>query len=248
MPPPADAVLPVADIVVGDRARKDTQHHLGALVVSIERFGLLHPVVINTRNELVAGGRRLAAVKRLGWPTVPVRVVAGLDDALTALQAERDENTCREPLCITDQVALGKRIEDLEKPAARGRQKELGRTHGTPSGKLPEGSTGQTRDKVAAALGMSGKTYEKAKQVIEAAEQDPDGMGDLKAELEVPGAKVDPVHKEMKRRKERRVSRGEVRRRLASALAVLVTDPEVVVAADLVRQAIVLLDAARGDI
>jgi hypothetical protein len=38
-----------------------------------------------------------------------------------------------------------------------------------PSGNFPEGSKGRTRDQVAEAIGMSGRTYEKAKKVAEAA-------------------------------------------------------------------------------
>lgn len=42
--------------------------------------------------------RRLAAVKKLGWERVPVRIVETLDDAISALLAEEQENTCREDL------------------------------------------------------------------------------------------------------------------------------------------------------
>ena len=37
----------------------------------------------------------------------------------------------------------------------------------------PPADKGKSRDKVAAAVGMSGETYRKAKAVVEAAEQDP---------------------------------------------------------------------------
>lgn len=49
----------------------------------------------------------------------------------------------------------------LEQPEAARREKAGKR----PCGNLPQGETGKTRDKVAAALGTSGKTYEKAKAV-----------------------------------------------------------------------------------
>jgi hypothetical protein len=68
-------------------------------------------------------------------------------------------------------VAIGKAIEELEKPKAKERQKAgksadghaggRGKRKDKPSGKLPDGLSGQTRDKVAEAVGMSGRTYEK---------------------------------------------------------------------------------------
>ena len=67
----------------------------------------------------------------------------------------------------SEAVEIGKAIEEMERPKAAERRREHGGTSpGKPadntSGNLPEVS-GDTRDKVAEALGMSGKTYEKAK-------------------------------------------------------------------------------------
>jgi ParB family transcriptional regulator, chromosome partitioning protein len=55
----------------------------------------LHPILIDGNGRLVAGARRLAGVRSLGWTDVPVRVVRSLSDAANALRAERDENTER---------------------------------------------------------------------------------------------------------------------------------------------------------
>jgi hypothetical protein len=79
------------------------------------------------------------------------------------LQAELWENTDREPLTPTEAVELGRRIEELERPAAKER-KESNLNKGTesPKGKIStSGNTGKTRDKVGESVGMSGKTYEK---------------------------------------------------------------------------------------
>ena len=43
---------------------------LDDLISSIEEFGLLQPLVINQRNEVVSGNRRLEAIRRLGWEEV----------------------------------------------------------------------------------------------------------------------------------------------------------------------------------
>jgi hypothetical protein len=47
-------------------------------------------------------------------------------------------------------------LEELERPKAKDRKTSGTNQHTEPSGKLPEGSKGQTRDKVGAAIGMSG--------------------------------------------------------------------------------------------
>jgi hypothetical protein len=188
--------LPLEEVIAGERIRASAGD-LTSLAHSIELLGLLHPLVLNSRKELVAGFRRLEAVKKLGWKTVTCRVVETLDDAVGALRAERDENVCRMELTYQEIVNVGRRIEEFEKPKAKQRQKAGG--GGTGSGKLPAPSP-PVRDKVASALGVSGRTYEKAKQVVEAAEAEPAKFGDLPAKLDEQS--VDAAHREMRRRRE----------------------------------------------
>jgi len=64
-------------------------------------------------------------------------------------------------------VELGRKIEAIERPEAAKRKTAGANQHTEPSGNFPEGSKGQTRDKVGEALGVSGKTYEKLKAVKE---------------------------------------------------------------------------------
>src|SRR5262249_22328033 len=66
----------------------------------------------------------------------------------------------------------------------------------------PSGANGKTRDKVAEAVGMSGRTYEKAKQVVEAAKAEPEKFGDLPEAMDKDGS-VHKVHVEMKQRQGR---------------------------------------------
>ena len=44
---------------------------LEPLCESLNRLGLLTPIVVTSDGDLICGKRRLAAVKRLGWQTVP---------------------------------------------------------------------------------------------------------------------------------------------------------------------------------
>jgi ParB family chromosome partitioning protein len=63
---------PFHTITLGERHRRDLGD-LTALVQSIKEVGLLHPVVITSQGQLIAGARRVGACRSLGWPTVPDR-------------------------------------------------------------------------------------------------------------------------------------------------------------------------------
>ena len=61
-------------ISVGSRLRREAGD-IEKLAASIAQLGLLHPIVCTRDGTLIAGERRLMAVKSLGWATVPVHVV-----------------------------------------------------------------------------------------------------------------------------------------------------------------------------
>ena len=197
--------LPISEIVIGERIRKNPTNMLG-LATSISRVGLLHPIVVNSRRELIAGFRRLEAVKKLGWTEIPANVVESLDDAVLALKAELYENTDREMLPPTESLIVGRRIEEMEKPAAKARQKAHGNTapgkmKNTP-GNLPGvcEAEGRVRDKVAEALGVSGSTFDRMKRVATAAEKEPEKFGDLPAKMD--NESVDAAYKELRARRD----------------------------------------------
>ena len=70
-------------------------------------------------------------------------------------------------------VAIGQAMEGRERAQAKERQATGWGDH-SGCGNLPQPDQGKTRDKVAAAVGVSGRTYEKAKQVVEAARAEPE--------------------------------------------------------------------------
>lgn len=181
----------ITRIVVGTRYRHDLGD-VAELAKSIRNLGLLHPVVVTPDGHLIAGQRRLEACRKLGWAEVPVHVVP-LDDLV---RGEHDENAVRKDFLPSEMVAIAQALAPKEREAAKKRQVELGRTHGTPSGKLPEGGTGQTRDKVAAYAGVSGRTLEKAAAVVEAAAREPEKYGHLLAQMDDKGH-VNGVYKRL---------------------------------------------------
>jgi ParB family transcriptional regulator, chromosome partitioning protein len=90
--PPADGyrTVPVAEIIPNpfQPRREFVPEQLAELESSIRENGLLQPLVVRPASpraapgavwELVAGERRLRAVRRLGWPEVPV-IVRDMDD------------------------------------------------------------------------------------------------------------------------------------------------------------------------
>jgi N6-adenosine-specific RNA methylase IME4 len=187
--------MPINQIKIGKRQRK-ALGDIEALARSIADIGLLHPIVIRPDGTLVSGKRRLVACQSLGWTEVPVRVVHGLEDTLRALKAENDENICRKNFLPSEAVAMGEAIEDVERKEARDRLKEGGRLGGKGGGKLPQASTGKTRDRVGAAVGLSGKTYERAKEVVAASAEAPEKFAKLKKAMDRTG-RVNGVYKQL---------------------------------------------------
>lgn len=136
------------------------------LARSIAQQGLINAITVTPSGRLLAGERRLAACRVLGWKTIAARVVDSLDDAAARLRVERDENTERKPMTPEELVRLGQALEELERPKAAERKAsgQFGSVHvnGT-------GERGETRQVVAEALGISATTYERAKTVVKAA-------------------------------------------------------------------------------
>lgn len=162
----ADTVR-VDAIRVEDRARVEYRN-IDTLAGSIETIGLLHPPVVTPDFRLIAGGRRLEAVKALGWERVPVTVVANLNEAATIFQAEADENSEREPLTPSEASALARRIEAALRPLAEARMK----TGKAPGEESSQGTPGKTRDIAAKVAGLSHDTIRKVRHIEEITESE----------------------------------------------------------------------------
>ena len=186
-------------IVIGERVRKD-MGDIDALADSMKRHGLLHPVVVKRDRTLVAGHRRIEAARRLGWKEIPVTMIE-VDDMLAA---ERDENTERKDFTPSEAVAIGRLIEERHKARIAEKRHEVAVEAGkkrqgllTSMSKQPLGAT---RLVAAAAVGMGATTYEKAKDIVDAAESDHEKFGDLPAKMDETG-NVNGTHRELERRR-----------------------------------------------
>lgn len=104
----------IDDVIVKRRIRVNLGN-LTQLSESLRRHGLMNPIVVTKRMELVAGHRRLEAAKRLGWKTIEARIMENLSDE-ARLEMEIDENLHRRPLS-PDELADGySRLSRLKNP------------------------------------------------------------------------------------------------------------------------------------
>lgn len=199
--------VPIKHLKVENRFRK-VLAGIDALAASIKKVGLLHPLVVDENYNVIAGSRRLAAVKKLGWEHVDCHFCSNVNDAVKALIAERDENTCRQQLTPSESVALGKAIEAIEAGKALiRRQQNLFKRQNSGTSETDARENGRTDDKVAAAVGMGRTTYRQAKEVVNAAEANPSLNGVVK-EMDVTG-KVAPAHRKVTAAKAKPSKNGE---------------------------------------
>lgn len=206
----------IDDITIGDRCRKD-MGDIASLANSIQEVGLLQPPVVTPDLQLVAGERRLSALRQLGWTDVPVNVAENLDNAGLLLKAERDENIQRRGLTLGEERSVRKKLAKIYKPDADDRRdrsgskdKETGRF--TTVGHCPDvEEKGRVREKVDEVVGgRSYKTMARAEEVFVAAEEDPEEWGELAEEMDRTGNAAGALNELKKRRKEEdRATRAE---------------------------------------
>jgi hypothetical protein len=121
--------------------------------------------------ELLAATDRAKGTAGLGRPTKGGnRALPPKNDpepTLADLGITKRESA--EAKMLSELDALGLDLEAIERPKAKERQRiRKGKQPGAKSGKLPELS-GDTRDAVGAAVGLSGKSYERGRRTPAAA-------------------------------------------------------------------------------
>ncbi len=94
-------IIPIDDVKINNRIRQDLGD-IDTLAQSIEKMGLIHPVIISEKYELLSGYRRLQACKKLGWDTIQVKIVTIGDDDLKKIDWEYHENIGRKDLSVDE--------------------------------------------------------------------------------------------------------------------------------------------------
>jgi N6-adenosine-specific RNA methylase IME4 len=216
--------LPLDAIRIGERHRRDLGDITG-LALSIESVGLLHPIVVKPDGTLIAGGRRLAACRKLGWAEIPVTEV----DLDQVVRGELAENADRKDFLPSEIYAIRKALAPIEEAAAKERQRIHGGTApGIHSAKVSQSDapTGPQRsvDKIGAVANVSGRQVEKIAKVVEAAEREPEKFGPLVDEMDRTG-RVHGVYKKLVTAQKAEAIAAEPQPLPAGPFRVIVADP-----------------------
>ncbi|MCB1156709.1 MAG: ParB N-terminal domain-containing protein [Leptospiraceae bacterium] len=103
----------VSDVRVKHRIRKSTGD-LEGLKESINRVGLLQPILIDLDNNLVSGYRRLEAVKLLGWEQIDARFI-DVQNPKNRIILELEENIHRKDFSEEEKENAQKLVEKIDK-------------------------------------------------------------------------------------------------------------------------------------
>lgn len=178
---------------------------------SIEAAGVLQPAVVSAgpacKGEIADGILRLELCAELGLPCPleqqPFESV--LEFQLYRLAINLD----RRQLTVAERIRLGSQLEPLERAwAAKRRAQAKGRPRGEKAlpVALPE-EKGETRERVAAAVGLKPGTYSRGKRVLE------EGSPKLVVDFEQGGESVNSAYRKL-RAEQRRSTRDAIARRL----------------------------------
>jgi hypothetical protein len=199
--------VPIDNIKIGNRFRKDLGD-IASLAEDIKKIGLLRPIVINHKSELICGLRRIEAFKTLGKSVIPAHII-NLDDIV---KGEISENIQRKDFSWDEIIQIKKAIEPEIK-----KESEMRMLSGKPSANFAEGSRSsktkttsknysdnQTRAKVAKYVSLHGKktshaTLAKAELVYDAAQQEPATFGQIWTDLNSEKISPNRAYKKMQR-------------------------------------------------
>ena len=97
-----------------ERVRKNVSREaIDEMADSINRLGLIHPIVLDRDHNLVAGETRLSACKSLGWAAIPFQYADTLDSN-DLLAIELEENVKRKDLDWKDRTDAVRRYHQLQ--------------------------------------------------------------------------------------------------------------------------------------
>lgn len=161
-------LLSVQSIILGDRLREDFGD-INALAESIQTWGLIHPLTVDADNNLIAGERRLRAMKQLGFLEVEVRRWEELSE-IQRRELELEENLRRKDLTSYEQ---SKNLVELAKVA-----KEADKETRAESAQVSKGTRGPSQAlgsnrRIAERIGVPDTTIRDAKKHVAAAETYP---------------------------------------------------------------------------
>ena len=167
------ATVAISSITIGNRHRCD-MGDLRTLANSIAEVGLLHPIGVSPRGELVFGERRLRACRDLlGWTEIPARIV----HIGSIVEGEIHENQIRKDFTPSERVAIERTI-NAEIERRQGARTDLGQNLGR----------SRVADASARLAGFGNReTARQAAAVVEAGEREPTKYGRLIEDMDRSG-------------------------------------------------------------
>lgn len=165
-------LIDIEKVSVGDRIRKD-MGDLKELSDDIAKNGLINPPVVTPDFELIAGERRLEAMKKLGYKQVEVRIMK-VEDAEHKLNLEINENENRKDFNKSERIEYARQLERIERVKAKERQaNSTGGANPQLSQNFAEAEKGKADDLVAEKMGIgSGEQYRKEKYIADNADSE----------------------------------------------------------------------------
>ncbi|MBA4799398.1 MAG: ParB N-terminal domain-containing protein [Rhizobiales bacterium] len=164
--------VPIASILVGERARPIDEDHAAAIAASMVDRGLINPLTVRstpaanggkTPLTLVAGGHRLRAAELNGWEEIDVIVVSA--DAVEAQLIELSENIYRNELTPLDRALFVLKFREMYEEKfgkiARGGDRKS-KDHGDP---LIFAPGRQLSERVQERLGFSEASFKRVNRI-----------------------------------------------------------------------------------
>lgn len=108
-------LVPVAKIKVKKRVRKDLGN-LDDLKESLRLYGLMNPITLTKKYELIAGERRLEAARQIGWTNINANIIDNISE-IEKLEMELEENNQRKEFTEEELMEGYKRLERLRHPS-----------------------------------------------------------------------------------------------------------------------------------
>jgi len=107
-------LVQIKDIKIKKRVRKDLGN-LEDLKDSMRIYGLMNPITLNSRYELIAGERRLQSAIQLGWTSINANIIDNLTE-VDQLEMEIEENNQRKEFTDAELLEGYKRLQRLRNP------------------------------------------------------------------------------------------------------------------------------------
>ncbi len=102
------------DVQIKDERFREDYGEIEELAVSIQRYGLFHPIIVDDELNLLAGERRLKAHKLLGITDIEVKMLKDMSE-LEKREIEIEENLRRKDFTWTEEVKAKGEVDRIKR-------------------------------------------------------------------------------------------------------------------------------------